>query len=41
MPKKKVVFTLLFIVSISLLNVAVLIEASHQEDPLTVDPSHC
>ena len=38
MSKKKVVFTLLFIASISLLNIVVLIEASNQGDPLLVDP---
>ena len=37
MSKRKVIFALLFIASISLLNVAVLIEASNQEDQLVID----
>ena len=38
MSKRTVIFALLFIAGISLLNVAVLIEASNQEDALFVDP---
>ena len=38
MSKRTVIFATLFIVGISLLNVAVLIEASNQEDALIVDP---
>ena len=38
MSKRTVIFALLFIAGISLLNVAVLIEASNQEDSLLVDP---
>ena len=39
MFKRKVLLAILFILGISLLNVAVLIEASNQENPLFVDPS--
>ena len=36
--KRKIVFALLLIASVLLLNVAVLIEASNQENQFTVDP---
>ena len=39
MFKRKVLLAILFILGISLLNVAVLIEASNQENPLFVNPS--
>ena len=38
MSKRKIVFALLLIASTSLLNIVVLIEASNQENQLTVDP---
>lgn len=37
MSKRKVVFAILFILGVSLLNVAVLIDASNQVDQLVVD----
>ena len=38
MSKRTVIFAILFIVGMSVVNLAVLIEASNQEDALIVDP---
>ena len=38
MSKRKVIIAILFIASISLINVAVLIEASYQGNQLDIDP---